>query len=232
MSEQKGNEDSFRDSFRIGIYVRESRDEQGENYETIETQRDLLLHFAEEKYKGNVYAIYIDDNVSGSGFDRDGIRQLKHDVQSGSVNLLLLKDLSRLGRNNAQTLLFLDYLEEYGVRVLTFDGRYDSNRDNDTVGIETWVNERYIRDISRKIRTNMHFKIQRGEYLGTAPYGYVKSPNIKNRLCIDEQKAVVVREMFDLYVEGTGCSEIARHLNAKGYAAPSGREGAKWCPAT
>ena len=130
--------------YRIGIYVRESRDDNEENYETIETQRDLLIDYVRSEGLGTVYGIYIDDNVSGSGFDRKGLEELKNDVVSGNVDFLLLKDLSRLGRNNAKTLLFLDFLEEHGVRVATFDGRYDSLKDGDTVGIETWFNERYV----------------------------------------------------------------------------------------
>ncbi len=130
-------------SYRVAIYVRESRDDNEENYETIETQRDLLLDFVRKNHYGEIHRVYVDDNVSGTGFERNGLNQLKEDIRAGRVNLLLLKDLSRLGRNNAKTLLFLDFLEEYGVRVLTFDGRYDSLRDNDTVGIDTWFNEHY-----------------------------------------------------------------------------------------
>lgn len=130
--------------FRIGIYVRESRDDNEENHETIETQRDLLVDFVEKNAMGYIYSIYSDDNVSGSSFKRHGLDRLRDDVAEGRINLLLVKDLSRLGRNNAKTLLFLDYMEECGVRILTFDGRYDSIRDNDTVGIETWFNERYV----------------------------------------------------------------------------------------
>lgn len=134
------NRESF---YKIGIYVRESRDDNEENYETIETQRDLLIDFIQKEKLGKLYRVYIDDNVSGSGFVREGLENLKTDVVSGKINLLVVKDLSRLGRNNAKTLLFLDFLEEYGIRVITFDGRYDSIKDNDTVGIETWFNEWY-----------------------------------------------------------------------------------------
>ena len=158
------------ENYRVGIYVRESRDDNEENYETIETQRDLLSDFVTRNNYGEVYRVYIDDNVSGSIFERDGIEQLKSDILAKKVTMLVVKDLSRLGRNNAKTLLFLDYLEEYGVRVITFDGKYDSQKDNDTVGIETWFNERYIRDISKKIRTNLRFKIEKGEYIGHAPF--------------------------------------------------------------
>lgn len=207
----------------VGIYVRESRDDNGENYETIETQRDLLIDFVKKEQLGKLQRIYIDDNVSGSGFERKGIELLKSDVISNKINLLVLKDLSRLGRNNARTLLFLDFLEEYGVRVMTFDRKYDSLKDNDTVGIETWFNERYIRDISKKIRTNLRYKIEKGEYIGRPPYGYKKSANEKNRLCIDSSTAHIVKEIFKLYRGGYGYQYISNHLNEKKIPPPSAR---------
>lgn len=206
---------------KTGIYVRESRDDNEENYETIETQRDLLIDYVQKNDLGEVAGIYIDDNVSGSGFERKGIKELKCDVLERRINLLVLKDLSRLGRNNAKTLLFLDFLEENGVRVVTFDGRYDSQKDNDIVGIETWFNERYILDISRKIRTNLRFKIQRGEYIGHAPFGYEKSPYEKNRLVVNKEEADVVRRIYSLYREGYGYSYIAGILNSEGIKSPS-----------
>lgn len=213
------------DSYRIAIYARESRDDNEENYDTIETQRDLLIDFVNRNKLGEIYKVYIDDNVSGTGFERNGLNQLKEDTRAGKVNLLLLKDLSRLGRNNAKTLLFLDFLEEYGVRVITFDGRYDSLRDNDTVGIDTWFNERYVRDISRKIRANLRFKIQKGEYIGHAPYGYQKSSKEKNKLEVEPNSAAVVKKIYSLYLDGYGYASIAEHLNDKGYLSPSRQQG-------
>lgn len=214
--------------YNIGIYVRESRDDGGENYETLETQRDLLVDFVQKSGLGKVVGIYMDDNVSGSAFEREGLSRLKEDAAEGRLDLLLVKDLSRLGRNNAKTLLLLDYLEEYGVRVYSFDGRYDSVRDNDTVGIETWFNERYIRDISRKIRASLRYKIEKGEYLGHAPFGYKKSVEEKNRLCVDEEKAGIVRLIYKLYREGYGYGSIAKRLNDSGFDSPSQK--AAWNP--
>jgi len=208
---------------KVGIYVRQSRDENEENYETIETQRDLLVDYVTREKLGIIYKVYMDDNVSGSEFERRGLKELREDIAAGNISLLVVKDLSRLGRNNAKTLLFLDFIEEHGVRLITYDGRYDSLKDNDIVGIETWFNERYIRDISRKIRANLRFKIEKGEYIGNAPYGYIKSPHEKNRLCIDEETANVVREIFRLYREGYGYSYIAKLLNSKGYPSPASR---------
>jgi site-specific DNA recombinase len=207
----------------IGIYVRISRDDNGENHESIENQRDLLLEYVSSKQLGRVYGIYVDDNVSGSAFEREGLDMLKRDIADGRIDLVLLKDLSRLGRNNAKTLQMIDYLEECGVRLLTADGRYDSLVDNETVGIETWVNERYVRDISRKIRSCLHFKIQKGEYLGRAPFGYRKSGIEKNKLIVDESEANIVKLIYDLYLSGYGYSSISKYLEGKGYSGPKGK---------
>lgn len=209
----------------IGIYVRESRDDNGENYETIENQRDLLLDYVKRHKLGRIYAVYIDDNVSGSAFERRGLARLKDDVLGARINLLLLKDLSRLGRNNAKTLQFLDFLEEYGVRIMSSDGRYDSLMDNDTVGIETWINERYVRDLSRKIRSCLRFKIQRGEYVGNAPFGYRKAEGEKNKLCKDEAEAETVRLIYRLYRTGMGYTSIAARLDERGCQPP---DGSRW----
>ena len=209
--------------YRVGIYTRESRDENEQNIETIEVQKNLLIEYIKKKNLGELARVYIDDNVSGSGFEREGIEKLRRDVKEGAINLLLLKDLSRLGRNNAKTLLFLDFLEEYNVRVLTYDGKYDSLKDNDTVGIETWFNERYIKDISKKIRANLRYKIKSGEYLGTAPFGYEKSIEKRNTLVVNFEEAFVVRKIFKLYREGYGYMSIAKRLNIEGCPSPSKR---------
>ena len=212
--EQRGKTSS------IAIYARISRDDNGENYESIENQRDMLLDHVSKKGLGNVYDVYMDDNVSGSAFERPGLDRLKEDILRGRVDMVVMKDLSRLGRNNAKTLQMIDFFEENGVRVLTADGRYDSLVDNDMVGIETWVNERYVRDISRKIRSALRFKIQKGEYLGRAPFGCKKSISQRNRLVVDESEAYIVRLIYELYLSGLGYTAIANYLNENGYEAP------------
>lgn len=209
------------DSLKIGIYVRESRDENEENIETIETQKDLLLYFAQNNNLGEVYKVYVDDNYSGTTFDRPAIKELQQDILKGQIQLLLVKDLSRLGRNNAKTLVFLDFLEEQGVRLISSDGRFDSNEDGDLVGIETWFNERYAKDISRKIRSNLKHKISRGEFLGKPPYGYVKSNSKKNALQINVQQAEIVNQIYKMYLDGFGYSKIARSLNENNIPSPA-----------
>lgn len=122
---------------RVAIYVRVSRDDNGENFESIENQRDMLVDHVAANKLGKVFAVYMDDNVSGSAIQRPGLDRMKEDILRGMIDVILIKDLSRLGRNNAGTLQLIDFFEEYGVRVLTADGRFDSLVDNDMVGIET-----------------------------------------------------------------------------------------------
>lgn len=198
---------------QVAIYVRESRDDYGISYETIETQKSLLEKFINEKSLGELYAIYEDDNYSGVNFERPGIKKLLCDASAGKFQILVAKDLSRLGRSNARTLLFLECVEEYGVRVITYDGRYDSLRDAETVGIDSWFNERYVIDISRKIRTNLRHKIEKGEYIGNAPYGYIKSKEKHNTLEINIEEAVNVKKIYRLYLEGYGYKKIAEVMS-------------------
>ena len=195
---------------QAAVYVRESRDENQKNYDTLETQRKLL-----EEYAGaqgwQVFAVYEDDNISGTTFQRPGLSRLEQDIQSGNIDVILLKDLSRLGRNNGRTLLFIEFAEEAGVRIVTADGRYDSESNTELAGLDTWFNERYAADISRKIRASLKYKIQSGEYIGTAPYGYKKTAR-GGSLEPDNEKAFYVSKIYELYLSGWGYSKIAKHF--------------------
>lgn len=216
------------------IYVRISRDDGFENYETIETQKSLLLEFVKKNSIGKVVDIYEDDNISGSSFERPGLERLKLDIETGLIDIVVIKDLSRLGRNNAKTLMFLDYLEEKGVELITSDGRYQSLKESGIIGIESWINERYIKDISVKIRQTLRHKIEKGEYIGNAPYGYMKNPSSNNTLIIDPEKSQIVKNIFQLYLEGRSYKHIADHLNAAGIPSPGARkkQGSCWSPST
>ena len=216
---------------RIGIYVRESRDDGFENYETIEVQKELLIEFVKKNELGLIEQIYIDDNISGTTFERPGLNLLKDDVINKRIDLLIIKDLSRLGRNNARTLMFLDFLEENNVRVLTYEYRFDSDKDSDIVGIEAWFNERYVKDISKKIRQTLHYKISMGEYIGNAPYGYRKSGEIRNRLTVNENEAEIIKRIVKLYLEGFGYGAIASVMTREEIPPPGGSN-KKWSPTT
>ncbi|MBQ8164225.1 MAG: recombinase family protein [Clostridia bacterium] len=216
------------------LYVRLSRDENGEKSDSIETQKNLLMSFSKEMYPQKPVKIYIDDNVSGVIFDRPALNRLRADAKHGIADILILKDLSRLGRSNAKTLLFIEEIELLGVRIVTTDGRYDSEKNFELAGIDSWFNERYVMDISRKIRSNIKQKIESGQYIGTAPYGYRKKVDCLNVLEPDPETAPIVRRIFDLYINGYGYKKIAGILDSDGILppAPSRSKFLCWNPVT
>ncbi len=205
----------------VAVYARLSVNENGERDESLETQCRLLAAFAGENRLGDC-KFYVDSDVSGTYFDRPGLLQMVEDINQGLVATVLVKDLSRLGRNNGETLTFLDFLREKNVRLISLGDNYDSFRDDDdTIGIRTWVNEYYARDISRKVRVHLKNKMRRGEYLGRPPFGYKKSAGRKNKLEVDERYRHVIQEIFQLYIEGWGYRALAEYLQCRGVPTPS-----------
>jgi len=214
--------------------VRLSRDDNGEKIDSIETQKSLLVSFAEKNLPGKPVRIYVDDNISGVTFERPALKRFTDDARHGAIDTLILKDLSRLGRSNARTLLFLEETELLGVRIITADGRYDSEKNFELAGIDSWFNERYVVDISRKIRSNIKQKIESGQYIGTAPYGYRKKAGDTNRLEPDPLTAPIVQDIFNLYISGYGYKKIADILDMRGILppSPSRSKSMKWNPVT
>ena len=203
-------------------YSRVSRDEDKENYGTIETQNIMIESYAKE-LGSKVKDIIEDDNVSGYTFNREGLNKLKALIEDGQVDILIAKDLSRIGRHNAKTLLFLDYLEEYNVRLILINDNYDSSKDDDDIiGIKTWFNEKYIKDLSKKIVTSLRVRQENvGGLLTKVPFGYERDEEKKNGLIIDEEAAEIVRKIFELYIDGYGGRVIANILQSEGVSTPS-----------
>lgn len=205
-----------------------------EQQESIKVQEEALLKYA---YENNFEVVLrcFDEGYSGTDFNRPGIFKLREYIENGSINLVIVKDLSRIGRNNMLTLLFLDYLSKKNVRLIAVNEGYDTMKDEDElIGIKTWLNERYSRELSKKIKFALDFKKRKGEYLGAfAPYGYKKSVNIKNKLEVDFYAACIVKKIFELYIKGYGFVKIASILNDMAIPNPSkyyryGRESDGW----
>lgn len=204
-------------------YVRLSRDEDKENYSSIEAQQEIINHYAISK-NWIVTKIYIDDNYSGYTFNRPAFKEMHEELKNGKIDIIIAKDLSRIGRHNARTQLFLEEVQEYGKRILLpEEGRgYDSNSDDDDIiGIKTWYNERYIKDISRKIKANMHARQRKGDLIMGNLYGYIKDPIDKSKLHIDENVRPVIELIFKLYIEGKGYKRICNILDQNNYLTPS-----------
>lgn len=221
------------DIMNIYGYARLSRDEDKENYESIHNQVNIIKEWAEAlsielKAKGfssQLQHIFIDDNASGYTLDRPQFNQLKKKICShgaDKAHIIIVKDSSRIGRHNAKTLLFFELLQEQGVRIILATENYDSEKDNDDViGIKTWYNEMYVKDISRKIRQSIKSKQKNGGFIVKNHYGYEKHPQNKHQLIIDQEAASVVVQIFETYLKGSGYRKIANTLNASGIKTPS-----------
>lgn len=199
-----------------------------EESNSIENQRLLLQTYmdAQNELKGEICE-YVDDGYSGMNFDRPEFQRMLSDIKKGKVHIILLKDLSRLGRNYIEV---GDYLEQIfpvlGVRVIAVNSRYDSN---DYIGqsvgfditISNLVNHFYSRDISKKVKSGLRTKWSRGiSTTGRLPYGYIKDPSAKGGWRIDPEAGRVVRDIFEKALEGWSTKMIVEWLNKEGYAPP------------
>lgn len=208
---------------RVYGYSRISRDEDKENYDTIITQNKIIARFSITEIGHSVIKVFEDDNISGYTFNRNGLNKLKQLIEDGQVDVLLTKDLSRIGRHNAKTLLFLEYLEEHNVRIILIHDNYDSDKDDDDIiGIKTWYNEKYVKDISKKIKANLKEKQEETGLITKVPFGYMRDEEQRHRLIVDEEAAAIVRKIFALYIDGNGGRKIANILNEEGILTPSG----------
>ena len=214
--------------YRVGIYIRLSKeDEEKEKYsesESVQNQRTLLMQYIKEN-KFNFVAEYVDDGVSGTSFDRPAFNKMIDDIEQGKINMVITKDLSRLGRNYVQSGYYTEtYFPEHNVRYIAILDNIDTALDsanNDIAPFKSILNEMYAKDTSKKINSVLQSKRNNGEYLGTAPYGYKKDPENKYHLIIDEEAANVVKLIYEKYLAGLGTMQIADYLSKKKIPIPS-----------
>ena len=202
-------------------YARLSKDDLRKKYVSIENQKDIINKYAQSQ--GLVVdKIYEDDGYTGYTLDRPAFNEIQHLVDDNLVDVLLVKDLSRLGRHNAGVLLVLERFRKHGVRVIMIDDNYDSaTDDDDIVGIKTWYNERYVKDGSKKVRNALKNMQENGNLIMSVPYGYIKDPYVKTKYYIDEEAAMWVKKIFEMYANGQGYKNIAKTLNSMGVPTPS-----------
>lgn len=204
---------------RVWLYARLSRDED-EELNSLTNQRKIVYEYAVAK-EYEIIGESFDDNISGMHFNRPGIDKIYDAVEAGAVDAILVKDLSRIGRHRTQTALFIDYLREHHVRVLSVTENIDTSDENDDliVGFKGLVNDFYARDIGRKITSGYRQKQKSGIVI-VAPFGYFKDRNT-NKVTIVEEAAETVKLIFSLYVGGNGLKAIARKLNELGAKTPA-----------
>ena len=211
-------------SFRAAIYCRLSKDDDldGESA-SIANQRDMLEHYC-EKQGWEVVEVYQDDGYTGLNMERPDLKRMIKAIERRQVNLVITKDLSRLGRNYLQTgYLIEDFFPRNGVRYIAMNDGIDTLRENNDIApFKNILNEMYSKDISKKVHSSYLLKAQKGEFTGcVAPFGYRKDPEDKNHLLVDEETAPIVRQIFLWALEGHGPNFIQRRLEEQKVPCPT-----------
>lgn len=216
----------MQENYNVGIYCRLSReDERSGESVSVENQRIMLERYVHEQ-GWTLYSTYCDDGVSGTTFDRPGFNQLIADATAGRINLVLCKDLSRLGRDYIEAGKYTDVVfPSLGCRFIALNDGVDTIHKNNEmlVILKNVMNDLYARDTSNKIRAVKQSTFKAGKYVGCyAPIGYRKSAGDKHILEIDPVTAPVVRRIFDMRLQGDSFRKIARTLNEEGVPSPRG----------
>ena len=210
------------------LYLRLSRDDgDKEESNSITGQRELLRDFIRNRPELREYAVRIDDGFTGSNFERPDFKKMMEDVKEGRTNCIIVKDLSRFGRNYLDAGEYIEKIFPFlGVRFIAVNDNYDSlgeksASDDLVIPFKNLINEAYCRDISVKVRTQLEIKRKSGQYIGAfAVYGYMKDETDKNRLIVDEYAADIVRDIFAWKLDGMSPQDIAVRLNQSGILSP------------
>lgn len=213
-------------SFRVGLYIRLSREDgDKEESSSVTNQREILKRYVSEQENFFIVKEYVDDGYTGTNFDRPGFKRMIEDIEAGIIDTVITKDLSRLGRERLGVGHYTEiYFPEHNVRYIALLDNIDTYFDagmNDMAPFKGVINDMYVRDISKKIRSSLIERKKAGNFLGvTAPYGYQKDPNNKFHLIINEKEAEIVKRVFRLYLEGNGLTRIAQILTKDGVPVP------------
>ncbi|GHU78182.1 recombinase [Clostridia bacterium] len=201
---------------QAAIYLRWSNDDGRDSEATsIGTQRLMLMRYAKE-HGIQVIKEFLDDGYSGTTMDRPGFQEMLSQIDDGKINCVLVKDMSRFGRNHIMVDMYVQMIfPEKGVRLISINDNYDSAKGESVLlPFMSIINEYYARDISKKLQSAHRVHAQQGQFLGRmAPFGYKKDPNDCHRLIVDEGAAEIVKMMFNLFVGGMSYGRIASYLH-------------------
>ena len=212
--------------YRVALYIRLSKeDESEEPSQSVQNQESLLREFVQQ-HRLSVYDTYIDDGWSGTSFDRPAFQRMIADIEAKKVNMVITKDLSRLGRDYILTGHYMErYFPEHRVRYISLLDGIDTGVDstaNDITPFRAIMNDMYAKDISKKIKSVKRDKQRKGQFIGGKPvYGYKMHPTEKNKIVIDEEVAPIVRWIFSLALSGMSCRNIAALLNQERVPTPA-----------
>ena len=226
-------------TYFVAVYLRLSRDDTASKAgmgigssmkaesNSISSQRELIRSYVREHDDMELFDIYVDDGYSGANFDRPEFKRMMADIEAGNVNCVIVKDLSRLGRDYIEAgRLIQKTFPAFHVRFIALTDNFDSQTADNSIKsfvlpVKNFINDSYCRDISQKVRSSQKAKRQQGKFIGAfAVYGYRKSREDKNRLCPDAYAADIVRNIFNWKIDGMSGQAIAQRLNDLGVLSP------------
>ena len=214
-------------AWKAALYVRLSVEFNGKRGDSLETQKQIMEAYLALCPDIQVVDTYTDNGISGQHFERKEFQRMIADAEAGKINCIIVKDLSRLGRNAIDSGYYIEkYFPLHHIRFIAVNDQYDSE-DADNSGnhvimpLKNIINEAYAADISRKVRSQAHQAMQDGEFIGARPpYGYKKAPDNCHKLLVNEDTAPVVRQMFDWAAEGIALNVIVKRLNEAAILTP------------
>jgi site-specific DNA recombinase len=213
-------------AYHVAKYIRLSKEDESEGPSQSVTNQNSLLDEFVKQHRLSVYDTYIDDGYSGTTFDRPAFQRMIADIEAKKVNMVITKDLSRLGRDYIMTGHYMErYFPEKRVRYISLLDGIDTGVEstaNDITPFRAIMNDMYAKDISKKIKSVKRDKQRKGQFIGGKPmYGYKMHPTEKNKIVIDEEVAPIVRRIFAMALDGVSCRKIAATLNEEGVPTPA-----------
>ena len=212
-------------NFKVGTYIRLSRDDGNIESDSIVSQRSLLNQYLSEN---NYHFVeeYVDDGFTGTNFDRPAFKRMMKDIELGKINMIITKDMSRLGRDYIGTGELIEkYFPDNNIRYIAINDGIDTfidNTNNDIAPFKAIMNDMYAKDISKKVKTSLYSRMKDGLYVsGRCPFGYQKDSNNKNHLIINEEQAETVQLIFALALKGNTYHFIAQELTKKKMKTPA-----------
>ena len=204
-------------NYNAALYIRLSKEDDskiGINSESVENQKDLLLEYASDN-KYSIYDTYIDDGYTGTNFNRPSFNRMIKDIENKKINLVIVKDLSRFGRDYILTGYYLEmFFPSKNVRFISILDNYDSiNNINEYMPFKSIINDMYSRDNSKKIKAALRIKQQLGKWVGgCTPFGYMTDPKDKNKLIVNKEESLIVKKIFSLFLSGYSVNKIIDYL--------------------
>ena len=213
--------------YNVGIYLRLSKDDGDDiESESITNQRNIINDYIKKNDNLKFYNEYVDDGYTGTNFNRPGFQMLLKDIENKKINMVITKNLARLGRNYIEIGNYIEkYFPDHRVRYIALLDNVDNFKEsvsNDFIPIKSVFNEKYCRDTSIAVKKTKRKRMEEGYYFcNTAPFGYKKDPNNPGKLIIDEESSKTVKKIFDLKLKGYTCNQIVDYLEKNNYITPA-----------